>query len=130
VRNEIGRALGSRAIGGKIRYPEKVQAGRDRNAPRQTDSITNTQGGKTMATEKATAADEYAGRLFMTYWLAPNNKASIVRRENKQSRVVMSHYGDVTNRRWCELERDRIGATKCEIIERKDGKIALVRGQA
>ena len=83
-----------------------------------------------MATEKATAADEYAGRLFMTYWLAPNNKASIVRRENKQSRVVMSHYGDVTNRRWCELERDRIGSSKCEIIERKDGKIALVRRQA
>ena len=77
-----------------------------------------------------TGADEYAGRLFMTYWLAPNGKASIVLRENKQSRVVMSHYGDVTNRRWCELERDRIGSSKCEIIERKDGKIALVRRQA
>jgi hypothetical protein len=42
----------------------------------------------------------------------------------------MSHYGDMTNRRWCEMERDRIGATKCEIIERKDGKIALVRRQS
>jgi len=83
-----------------------------------------------METEKATAADEYAGRLFMTYWLAPNNKASVVTRENKQSRVVMSHYGDVTNRRWCELERDRIGSSKCEIIERSDGKIALARRQA
>ena len=83
-----------------------------------------------MANESTTGADEYAGRLFMTYWLAPNGKASIVLRENKQSRVVMSHYGDVTNRRWCELERDRIGSSKCEIIERKDGKIALVRRQA
>lgn len=83
-----------------------------------------------MANEKTTENDGYAGRMFMTYWLAPNNKASIVRRENKQSRVVMSHYGDVTNRRWCELERDRIGSSKCEIIERKDGKIALVRRQA
>jgi hypothetical protein len=83
-----------------------------------------------MVIEKATAADEYAGRLFMTYWLAPDNKASIVLRENKQSRVVMSHYGDVTNRRWCELESDRIGKNKCEIIERSDGKIALARRQA
>jgi hypothetical protein len=77
-----------------------------------------------------TGADEYADRNFITFWLAPNNKASIVLRENKQSRVVMSHYGDVTNRRWCELERDRIGATKCEIIERSDGKIALARRQS
>lgn len=87
-----------------------------------------------MATESKnpdTGADEYAGRNFITnIWLAPNGKASIVLRENKQSRVVMSHYGDVTNRRWCEMERDRIGATKCEIIERKDGKIALARRMA
>jgi len=84
-----------------------------------------------MATETTTAADEYAGRNFITnIWLAPNGKASIVLRENKQSRVVMSRYGDVTNRRWCELERDRIGSSKCEIIERSDGKIALVRRQA
>ena len=84
---------------------------------------------KTTATTD-TATDEYADRNFITFWLAPNNKASIVRRENKQSRVVMSHYGDVTNRRWCEMERDRIGSSKCEIIERKDGKIALARRQA
>ena len=83
-----------------------------------------------MATESTPATDEYAGRLFMTYWLEPNGKASIVLKENKRSRVVMSQYGDVTNRRWCELERDRIGATNCEIIERSDGKIALVRRQA
>ena len=85
-----------------------------------------------MATETTTATDEYACMLFLTltYWLAPNNKASIVVREKRQSRVVLSHYGDVTNRRWCELERDRIGATKCEIIERSDGTIALVRRQA
>jgi hypothetical protein len=83
-----------------------------------------------MANESTTAADEYADRNFITFWLAPDNKASVVTRENKQSRVVMSHYGDVTNRRWCELERDRIGKNKCEIIERADGKIALARRQA
>lgn len=83
-----------------------------------------------MATETTTAADEYAGRLFITYWLAPNNKASIVVMEKRKSRVVLSQYGDVTNRCWCELERDRIGATKCEMIERSDGKIALVRRHA
>jgi len=84
-----------------------------------------------MATETTTATmetDEYAGRNFITnVWLAPNGKASIVLREKRQSCVVLSQYGDVTNRRWCELERDRIGATNCEIIERSDGKIALVR---
>ncbi len=80
-----------------------------------------------MATETTTETDEYAGRNFITnVWLAPNGKASIVLKEKRQSRVVLSQYGDITNRRWCELERDRIGK-QCEIIERKDGKIALVR---
>ena len=83
-----------------------------------------------MANEKTTENDEYAGRLFMTYWIAPDNKARVVLKNKRISRVVMSQYGDVTNRRWCELERDRIGATKCEIIERSDGKIALARRQA
>ena len=83
-----------------------------------------------MANEKTTENDEYAGMLFMTYWIAPDNKARVVLKNKRISRVVMSQYGDVTNRRWCELERDRIGSSKCEIIERKDGKIALARRQA
>jgi hypothetical protein len=43
--------------------------------------------------------------------------------------IVESQYGKITYREWCERERDRINkrGDGVQIVERKDGCIALLR---
>ena len=66
----------------------------------------------------------------LTHWGNPDKKVfTMVDEGEKEPRKVLSQYGDITYRAWCEKERDRINCAgdSVKIITRAGGDIALSR---
>ena len=63
---------------------------------------------------------------MITFWMRPDEPASVLIGERGKSRRVRSSYGDITNSEWCQREIKRIGPT-AQLIKSASGKIAIAR---
>ena len=75
------------------------------------------------------ATKDEENEMMVTVWGNPDERVTTTIMRGGRKVKIVSGYGNVTYREWCELELARISSktSNIKIVENKSGQIALAR---